>query len=227
MQNIADEICKHDRLNIYLKSKSLEDTDQVTETEEWYSTKYSVADFTDDIKAKILTPKCEIKSKKLDLPPPNNLIPKNFDVLDANESYSSKVQILKQWEDTDLWYKKDDKFQRPKAVVNMKLYTNDCDFGFNNETRVFASVWQNVQNEYLREFNYMADCANLHFAVSVMYDNIGFTWSGFNDSMPNYITESISKLQSMPQEDLRQIFDQVKEKLMIDWKNCYLIQSYQ
>ena len=73
----------------------------------------------------------------------------------------------------------------------------------------------------------MADCANLHFAVNVMYDNIGLTWSGFNDSMPNYITESISKLQSMPQEDLRQIFDQVKEKLMIDWKNCYLIQSYQ
>lgn len=73
----------------------------------------------------------------------------------------------------------------------------------------------------------MADCANLHFSVNVMYDNIGFTWSGFNDSMPAYITESISKLQSMPQEDLRQIFDQVKEKLMIDWKNCYLIQSYQ
>ena len=97
-------------MNIYLKSKSLENTDQVTETEEWYSTKYSVADFTDDIKAKIVTPKSEIKSKKLDLPPPNNLIPKNFDVLDPNESYSSKVQILKQWEDTDLWYKKDDKF---------------------------------------------------------------------------------------------------------------------
>jgi secreted Zn-dependent insulinase-like peptidase len=69
----------------------------------------------------------------------------------------------------------------------------------------------------------MADCANLHFQVNVMYDNIGFTWSGFNDSMPAYITESIAKLQSMPQEDLRQIFEQVKEKLMIDWKNCYLI----
>lgn len=109
----------------------------------------------------------------------------------------------------------------------MKLYTNDCDFGYNNETRVFASVWQNVQNEYLREFNYMADCANLHFSVNVMYDNIGLTWSGFNDSMPNYITESIAKLQGMPQQDLRQIFDQVKEKLLIDWKNCYLIQSYQ
>jgi len=80
----------------------------------------------------------------------------------------------------------------------MKLYTNDCDFGYDNKTRVFASVWQNVQNEYLREFNYMADCANLHFQVNVMYDNIGLTWSGFNDSMPAYITESIAKLQSMP-----------------------------
>ena len=128
-------------MNIFLRSKSFADTEHVNETEEWYSTKYSIAAFSDDLKSKIMTPKCEIKSKKLDLPRPNNLIPTNFDVLEANEAYSNKVQLLKQWDDTDLWYKKDDKFQRPKAVVNMKIYTDDCDFGLSHETRVFASVW--------------------------------------------------------------------------------------
>ena len=91
MQEITEEICKLDRCNIFLRSKSFEGTENATETADWYLTKYSVADFTEDIKTKILTPTCEIKSKKLDLPPANNLIPKNFDVLDKNKDYSDKV----------------------------------------------------------------------------------------------------------------------------------------
>ena len=66
-----------------------------------------------------------MNKKKLGLPPANNLIPKNFDILEKNELYSVKPTLLKQWEDTDLWYKKDDKFERPKAIVSMKIYTND------------------------------------------------------------------------------------------------------
>jgi secreted Zn-dependent insulinase-like peptidase len=89
---------------------------------------------------------------------------------------------------------KDDKFERPKAHVSVKIYTNDNEFGINPKRRVFANVWKNAQDEYLREFKYMADCANLDFNVSLSYDNLNFGWSGFNDSMPSYISESISKL---------------------------------
>lgn len=106
---------------------------------------------------------------------------------------------MKQWEDTDLWYKKDDKFKRPKAVINMKIYTTDNGFGLQQESRMFANVWRGVQEEYLREFNYMADCANLSFDVNCVYDNISFSWSGFNDSMPNYVNETMNKLKAMPQ----------------------------
>jgi secreted Zn-dependent insulinase-like peptidase len=74
----------------------------------------------------------------------------------------------------------------------------------------------------------MANCANLSFSVTPMYDNINFTWSGFNDSMPNYIEESITGLLSMKVENggLREIFDQTKEQLLADWKNFYYEQSY-
>jgi len=43
----------------------------------------------------------------------------------------------------------------------------------------------------------MANCANLSFNVTPMYDNINFEWSGFNDSMPTYIDESIERLLKM------------------------------
>jgi secreted Zn-dependent insulinase-like peptidase len=167
--------------------------------------------------------------KKLGLPPVNNLIPKNFGILAKNKEYSETPQLLKQWPGADLWYKKDDKFDRPKSVVSMKIYTKDCDLGTKPESHVFMNMWANMQNDYLREFNYMANCANLSFSVTPMYDNLNFTWSGFNDSMPNYIEESITRLLEMKTEKeggLREFFDQSKEKLLADCKNFYYEQSY-
>jgi secreted Zn-dependent insulinase-like peptidase len=91
-------------------------------------------------------PNCEITDKKLDLPPQNTLIPKNFEILPKDESKSEKPILLKSWEDcTDLWYKKDDNFLRPKCMIQMKLYTNDLLFSLKPETRVFAKVWRSIQ----------------------------------------------------------------------------------
>lgn len=39
---------------------------------------------------------------------------------------------------------KDDKFERPKAHVSVKIYTNDNEFGLNPKKRVFANVWKNA-----------------------------------------------------------------------------------
>lgn len=71
----------------------------------------------------------------------------------------------------------------------MAIYTNDLDFGSNNnvETDIFTQVWSQVQGEYLREFDYMANCASLDFSVGVSKDSVTFLWSGFNDVMPEYI----------------------------------------
>jgi len=153
------------------------------------------------------SPNCEIKDKKLDLPPKNNLIPKNFDILPKSENYSQVPQLLKQWPDADLWYKKDDKFNRPKAVIGMKLYTSDCQYGFNIDSKLFIYVWQQLASEYLREFTYMAECASLSFQIHVMNNNLNFCWSGFNDSMPNYIKEIMEKLPDMKKENLSTFFD--------------------
>jgi len=72
----------------------------------------------------------------------------------------------------------------------------------------------------------MADCANLNFTLSVLHDNLNLSFSGFNDSMPNYISESVTRLMQMKDADLKEIFDQTKEKLLLDWKNFYLNQSF-
>lgn len=95
-------------------------------------------------------------------------------------------------------------------------------------SRVFLHVWTKVLNEYMREFNYMANCANLSMNVTPMLDHIGLDWSGFNDSMLVYIQESINQIvQIKGQEQLEDIFNEVKNKLLMDWGNFYFEQSYQ
>jgi len=90
LQQIAESLCDPKGLNILMRSQSFKDTDLVSETEEWYGTKYKVTQFTDSLNSKIASPKCVIKQKKLDLPPLNNMIPTNFDVLEKDEKYSQK-----------------------------------------------------------------------------------------------------------------------------------------
>jgi len=63
--------------------------------------------------------------KKLDLPPPNNLIPSNFDVLPPCPEHSKQPVFAKQWENCDLWFKKDDKFLKPKGNISTRIYTTD------------------------------------------------------------------------------------------------------
>ena len=100
-------------------------------------------------------------------------------------------------EDADLWYHKDDKFDRPKAYVYLKIYTGDDGFGTSAEKRVFAQVWQKVVDEHLREFSYMADCAKMGFSMEVLHDNLNLSFNGFNDKMPTYIIEIIKRMLAM------------------------------
>lgn len=85
IKQIAEELCKPEKCNIILKSKSFKDQEFINQTEEWYNTEYGVIDMPEDLLKVCKEPKCVIKNKKIGLPPPNDLIPKNFDVLDKDE----------------------------------------------------------------------------------------------------------------------------------------------
>lgn len=166
----------------------------------------------------------------MDLPPSNTLIPKNFDILPKAPEMSQKPTLLTSNDNYDLWYLKDDKFERPKAYVSLKIYTGDCLLGKDPKARTFVNLWSEIQSDYMREFNYMANCANLSFEVSPLYDVVNFRWHGFNHSMPTYINQTLERIVQMQKDAqtdaLRGIFDQVKEKQLGDLKNFYYEQSY-
>ena len=83
-------------------------------------------------------------------------------------------------------------------------------------------------SEYLREFDYMGSCASLSFSIAVTMDNIDLGWSGYNDSMPEFVSGLFERMQQMSSEEaaIEHNFNQIKEKLTQDWKNSYLQQTY-
>lgn len=87
-----------------------------------------------------------------------------------------------------MFYKKDDKFKQPKGIIACKIYTGDLQFGASAETTVFVEVWKQVLLESLREFTYMADCAKLDFKVTHHRDSLDLQWSGYSDSLANFVS---------------------------------------
>lgn len=72
----------------------------------------------------------------------------------------------------------------------------------------------------------MADCAKMNVSLNVLNDNLSLSFNGFNDKMPTYIIEVISRMLAMKDIDQKHIFDNIKEKMLLEWKNFYLDQTF-
>jgi secreted Zn-dependent insulinase-like peptidase len=123
IQKYSSLLCEADSVAIFLSSQSFKSEEETYSKAQWYGTKYKVTPFSESLKDLIHNPRCPIASKKLDLPPKNNMIPKNFDILEEDKESSEKAKLVYQDKYTDLWYRKDDEFLKPKANVQMKIYT--------------------------------------------------------------------------------------------------------
>ena len=128
IQEISETLCSNKSLNIFLRSKSFEG--MTTEKAPWFETKYSCEAFSEELVSKMANPCCEAhKSKKLDLPLKNDMIPENFEILQVDFDKSDKPQLIFEDDFTHVWYMKDDKFKKPKCQIKLTIYTSDNDFG--------------------------------------------------------------------------------------------------
>ena len=80
-------------------------------------------------------------------------------------------------------------------------------------------MWSNVVDQYITEYNYLASQAALSFTISVTEGDIDISWSGFSDSIYNFMKTILEKITEMPEQNLEEIFNMVKESKMIQWKN--------
>lgn len=84
------------------------------------------------------------KTRKLTLPEPNLLIPKNFDIKPRDDRYNTVPGLIKVWDDDlgggELWLWKDDEFRRPVASIILNIFSSNMDYG----KTVHAANFMNV-----------------------------------------------------------------------------------
>ena len=134
--------------------------------------------------------------------------------------------MLQQWEESDLWIKKDDKFNKPKATIQCKIYTSDLYFGQTPKARVFALMWQECLASLMQEFNYSAEMAALKFDLILLRDNIDMKWKGFNDSLTGFVQQSLELIDSVRDKEFKDVFEQVKAKKIQELRSHYLQQTF-
>jgi secreted Zn-dependent insulinase-like peptidase len=55
--------------------------------------------------------------------------------------------------------------------------------------------------EYLREFYYMASMASLNAQMSLPHDNYNIQWSGYSDSLPKFVEETLKRIRGLKLEE--------------------------
>ena len=80
--------------------------------------------------------------------------------------------LLSNVDNSEIWFKQDDTFDKPCVFINAKIFIRDCDFGLDPIVNIYANLWKGMLEEHLRERSYMAKKAGIHESLVIHQGNI-------------------------------------------------------
>lgn len=133
-----------------------------------------------------------------------------------------------------LWHRLDAHWNTPKAVVQFNL---ESQFAFSSPWNVvLTDLLSRILTELLNEFAYYADCAGLHYYVSVAKSGLTFRFDGYNHKLPVLVTRAMEELRRFADSSSSSdssattynpaLFARVKEAISRAYKNQLFQQSY-
>mgnify|MGYP005846471437 CR=1 FL=1 len=150
---------KKEKCIIIISSKYYKDT--VLKKEKFYGIKYKLKNKPDSLGKEFLN--LSIHSN-LKLPKKNIFIPKNTSLIDG-DYYKFPKKLETDNKLLDIWYKKDNKFNKPEIILKAKIITNEI----NTSLRFYViSILYSMLLEYkLRSFSYYASLADSFININV------------------------------------------------------------
>jgi len=204
----------YEHSNVLIVSKTMEEF--VDKTEQWYDSKYSINPYPESLGIKLKDPFSGLPESKtkLGLPPVNDFLPKNVDLLPLKDLPKLPTKLM----ETDkslVFFKQNDTFAEPRASIRIKFYCNDNDVARNSENYVAAKIWLSLFEETMREIVYMGEQAGLqtHFDFSIEGPELNIF--GFSDSMKNWVPEVIKRIYNFT----------ITDDLMDSFQNCFEAQK--
>lgn len=98
-------------------------------------------------------------------PPPNLAMPKEIKPLELEGMQPMKPWRVLKLANLTIYYKQDDKYDKPVVEMRCKIGCGDCDFPNTTESLLFTVIWSAMFSESQRESNYMAELAGITASI--------------------------------------------------------------
>ncbi|KAG6438646.1 hypothetical protein O3G_MSEX000111 [Manduca sexta] len=196
--------------------------EKCTQTEAWYGTKYLQEDIDE---AKLKEWKSVEPIPELHLPPPNEFIPARLDLETSEDPTADAIApaIIKDTPLMRLWYKRDNEFHLPKAVMTFDLvsplaYADPLSCSL-------TSVWVMLLRDALQQCGYAAELAGLRWTISSARHGLSVTIEGYDDKQHVLLEKILDEMVDFKANPQR--FAIMKENHIRAIKNFEAEQPYQ
>ena len=177
-------------------------------TEPWYGTPFTVAPVSESLLSACRRARDHAVAKaEMQWPDPNPFVPTDFTLAcdtapppppPPSEGPTGPgafaVAPAKIREDglATLWHKTDTTFRRPKLFVFLDLVAPAV--YASPETSSLTRLFFRLVNDELTEFAYPAECASLHYSLSLSTSGLRLNAAGYNHKLPLLLEKVLSKL---------------------------------
>ncbi|RPA87280.1 hypothetical protein BJ508DRAFT_97930 [Ascobolus immersus RN42] len=198
---------------------------EMDQTEQWYGTEYRVDKISEEFLGELssLFDKHAPVLSELHLPHPNEFIPSNFEVEKKEVKQPTKIPtLIKNTKFIRVWFKKDDTFWVPKAVVyvlikNPLIYATPAN---SIKSRMYCLLVRDALNEYA----YDAEISGLEYDLYSYGRGLLVEVAGYNHKLPILLEKVLSKMRDIEIREDR--FNVLQERIMRGLKNWDFIQPY-
>ncbi|XP_052757227.1 insulin-degrading enzyme [Galleria mellonella] len=196
--------------------------EKCTQIEPWYGTKYLQEDIEE---SKIKEWKSVKPCPELRLPPPNEFIPSRLQLETADDPTIDAIapSIIKDTPLMRLWFKRDNEFLLPKAVITFDFvsplaYADPLNCNL-------TSVWVLLLRDSLQQFAYAAELAGLRWSIGNAKYGLSVTIDGYDDKQHVLLDKIIDHMVNFRADPKR--FEIMKENHIRGIKNFEAEQPYQ
>ncbi|RVE50691.1 hypothetical protein evm_004601 [Chilo suppressalis] len=197
-------------------------TEKCTQTEPWYGTKYLQEDIEPE---RIKEWKSVSPAPELRMPPPNEFIPTRLELETSEDATleGTTPAIIKDSPLMRLWFKRDNEFHLPKAVITLDLvsplaYADPLSCNL-------TSVWVLLLRDGLQQFAYAGELAGLRWSLGNAKYGLSITIDGYDDKQHVLLEKIIDHLVNFKADPQR--FHIMKENHIRAIKNFEAEQPYQ
>jgi secreted Zn-dependent insulinase-like peptidase len=158
--------------------------------ETFFKIDYSVNPLTDSHMASFSNPTLNwansgLTMRDLNLPEKNLFMAKNFEIIHKTEKLDFQdPEKLHQDAKMTVWHLLDGQFLLPKVSMRILLRPTTMDIHTNPETVLMAALWVDELQDFLRDFSFMAQRANMNIGIGIRdQSNLIIRFEGYNDSL--------------------------------------------